>query len=101
MASAALILVGGPHDRAEAAVLPSDVAAPVQIVWAGWLYEWHGQTVTEQGMTIALLYRFTGRRLTPDEIPPLIAETVEVWADGADMIARAFDIPPELIWPGL
>lgn len=83
---ARLLLDGGPDHGVTAAELPPDVAAPAQIVWGGWLYEWHGERLEAHGFTFALVYGFTGRRLTPDEIPPLIAETVEVWADAADML---------------
>lgn len=106
---ARLTLAGGPFDGEEAAFVPPDTSPPVQIVWSGWspqgftawLYEWHGETTTDRGRTAALVYRPTGRRLGPDEIPPLIAEDVEMWADSADLIARVFDVPPELLWPGL
>ena len=106
---ARIVLTGGPFDGEEVAFAPPDLAVPVQIVWSGWfpwgfdawLYEWHGETTVDRGRTDALIFRPTGRRLDPDEIPPLIAEDVEVWADGAAMIASAFDVPAELIWPGL
>jgi hypothetical protein len=117
---ARIVLTGGPFDGQEVAFLPPDLAAPVQIVWSGWfpwgfsayLYEWHGETSTDRGRTDALIYRpplgqdehlrvHRGRRLGPEEIPSLIAEDAEVWADGAAMIVSAFDVPAELIWPGL
>lgn len=107
---ARLRLADGPFAGEEPAFLPPDIAAPVQIVWSGWLpgegfvaylYEWHGETATDQGRTDALLFRYTGRRLVPEEIPPLIADDVEVWADGVDLIARSFDIPAEVMWPGV
>lgn len=100
------VLVGGPFDGHEAVLVPPDVAAPAQIVWSGWspggftawLYEWRGE---RRGDFLDLVYRPTGRQLTPEEIPPLIADDVELWADAATTIAQAFDVPPELIWPGL
>lgn len=103
------VLTGGPFDGEEAAFLPPDTSAPVQIVWSGWgphgftawLYEWHGDVTTDRGRTDALVYRPTGRRLAPDEIPPIIGETAEVWADGADLIRHAFDVPVGLMWPGV
>lgn len=98
---ARLVLAGGPFDGHEAAALPPDRPAPAQIVWDGWLYEWRGETSTLGGYTDALIYRSTGRRLTPDEMPPLIAEAVDMWADGAMMIAHVCDVPKELLWPGL
>jgi hypothetical protein len=106
---ARLLLFGGPFDGDSAAFLPPDLAAPAQIVWSGWspqgftawLYEWHGERVMDRGRTDALIYRATGRRLEPGEIPPLVADDTDVWADGAAMLARAFDVPAELIWPGL
>lgn len=102
-------LVGGPFDGEEAGYLPPDIAAPVQVVWSGWspqgftawLYEWHGEATTDRGRTDALIYRPSGRRLGPEEIPPLIAEVAEVWADGAEMIQRVYDVSPELLFPGI
>jgi hypothetical protein len=106
---ARLVLTGGPFDGEQAAFLPPDLAAPAQIVWSGWfpwgfdawLYEWHGERTMDRGRTDALLYRPTGRRLPADEVPYGISELAEVWADGAALIVAAFDVPPELIWPGL
>jgi hypothetical protein len=91
---ARLLLVGGPFDGHEAAGLPPDTGAPAQIVWSGWsphgftawLYEWHGETTMEGAFTDALVYRPTGLRLTPDDIPPLIAQDAETWADGAALL---------------
>jgi hypothetical protein len=107
--AARLVLTGGPFDGETAAFLLPDLAAPAQIVWSGWMpwgfdawvYEWHGERTMDRGRTGALLFHATGRRLPPDEIPPLIAETVDVWAKGAYLIAEAFDVPAELLWPGL
>jgi len=107
--NARLRLYGGPFAGEEVALLPPDRAAPVQIVWSGWsregftawLYEWHGQVTVHHGRTDVLVYLCTGRRLAPDEIPPLIAETADMWADGAELIARLSDVPAEMIWPGL
>lgn len=107
---ARIVLADGPADGDEVGFLPADTAAPAQIVWSGWLthvgftayvYEWHGERVMDRGRTDAVVYRCTGRRLPPDAIPPLIAETAEVWADGADMIRSAFDVPADLLWPGV
>lgn len=106
---ARLVLTGGPFDGEEVAFLAPDQGAPAQIVWSGWLlhgfvawlYEWHGEKTMDRGRTDALVYRPTGRTLAAEEIPPLIGEDVEVWADGADLIVEAFDVPRELIWPGL
>lgn len=117
---ARLKLRGGPFDGQEVAFLPPDLTPPVQIVWSGWfpwgfsayLYEWHGETVADQGRTDALIYRppigqddhmrvYRGRRLAADEIPPLIAADTEIWADGAALIAAAFDVPPEVMWSGV
>lgn len=114
-------LVGGPFGGEEIGFLPPDVAAPLQIAWCGWfpwgfasyLYEWTGQErAMDRGRTSALIYRpvlkdadglrrVRGRRLTLEEIPPVVAEGAEVWADGADLIARAFDVPAEAMWPGI
>jgi hypothetical protein len=106
---ARLLLTGGPFDCHEVATLPPDVAAPAQIVWSGWtrhgftawLYEWHGERTMDGGYSDALIYRPTGRQLAADEIPPLVAQDVEVWAEAPAMIASAFDVPPEMMWPGL
>lgn len=117
---ARLVLWGGPFDGEQVAFLPPDHAAPAQVVWSGWfpwgfsayLYEWRGETVPDRGRVDALIYRppirqaedlrvVRGRRVPAGEIPPLIAEDAEMWADGAAMIASAFDVPVELIWPGL
>lgn len=100
------LLVGGPFDGDEAALVPPDTAAPAQIVWSGWsrhgftawLYEWHGE---RRGDALDLVYRPTGRQLTADEIPPLVALDTETWAETAAMITEAFDVPPELLWPGV
>lgn len=117
---ARIMLMGGPFDGEEVAFLPPDLPAPAQIVWSGWfpwgpsayLYEWHGETAMDRGRTDALIYRppigqaedlrvYRGRRLAVEEIPPLIAEDVELWADTSARIVEAFDVPAELIWPGL
>lgn len=110
---ARVVLAGGPFDSEEPFFLPPDVSAPVQIVWSGWfpwgfdawLYEWHGETTMDRGRTEALIYRATGRRLNADEVPPLIAEDTDLWADTAARVAEALDIgldvPRELLWPGL
>lgn len=109
MSVARLLLVGGPFDGHEAAGLPSDTQPPAQIVWSGWspygftawLYEWRGETTVGAAVVDSLIYRPTGRQLAPEEIPPLIGEYADMWSDGAEMIARALNVPPELIWPGL
>lgn len=106
---ARIILRGGPFDGEEAAFVPPDLGAPVQIVWSGWflggfdawLYEWHGERTIDWGRTDALVFRATGRRLAAAEIPPQIAEDVEIWAGANAGLVEALDIPPELIWPGL
>lgn len=115
-----LVLQGGPFDGEEIGFLPPDVEAPIQIAWSGWfpwgfasyLYEWHGDLRMDRGRVAALVYRppigqaddmrvFRGRRLAAHEIPPVVAEAAEDWADGADLLVRAFDVPPELMWPGI
>lgn len=119
---ARLKLVGGPFDGEEAGFLPPDLTAPAQIVWGGWfpwgfsayLYEWRGDTAMEHGRTEALIYRppvsqgayphphvSWGRRFGPEEIPPVMAESAELWADTAARIADAFDVPAEMLWPGV
>lgn len=118
---ARLLLRGGPFDGEEVAFLPPDMTPPAQIAWGGWfpwgfasyLYEWRGQeTVMDQGRTSALIYRppirqaddlraIRGHRLDAEEIPPLIAEDTDVWADTAARFAEAFDVPQEMLWPGL
>lgn len=118
---ARLLLRGGPFDGDQVGFLPPDVSPPAQIVWTGWfpwgfsayLYEWRGQEVVmDRGRTSAMIYRppirqvadlraVRGRRLTAAEIPPLIAEDAELWADGAALIVAAFDVPAEMMWPGL
>lgn len=112
---ARVLLVGGPFDGEVVDYWPPDRAVPAQIVWSGWiggftacLYQWHGEKILDRGRVDALIYRPTGRRLAAEEIPPAVAEDVELyaeayarWADGAAMIASAFAVPAELIWPGL
>lgn len=105
---ARMVLIG-PFGNIEAGFVPPDIAAAAQIVWSGWfpwgfdawLYEWHGERTMNRGRTDALIYRRTGRRLAAAEIPPLVGEDTEMWADGAAMIVEGFDVPAELIWPGL
>lgn len=109
---ARLRLVGGPFDGEEVAFVPPDIAAPVQIVWSAWLsggfvaylYEWHGETTMDRGRTDALVYRPTGRTLPPGEIPPLISDDAELWANASAVWAEAMsavDIPADLLWPGV
>jgi hypothetical protein len=106
---ARLLLVGGPFDNEEAGFLPPDTAAPVQVVWSGWtrhgpdavLYQWDGETTTDRGRTDALVFRPTGRHLGPDEIPPVMSEMADLWADGALMLVDVLDVPHEMVWPGL
>jgi hypothetical protein len=103
------VLSGGPFNGQEVAFLPPNLAAPVQIVWSGWspqgftawLYEWHGEKTTDRGRTDALVFRATGRQLPADEIPALVGDDVDVWADAAALIVEGYDVPAELIWPGL
>jgi len=110
MASMArIVLVGGPFDGQVAVFVPPDLGVPAQVVWSGWfpwgfdawLYEWHGETTKGGGFTDALVYRPTGRRLGPEEIPPLVAECAEIWTSGAAMIAAAYGVPASMIWPGV
>lgn len=90
-------LTGGPFDGEDAGFLPPDIAAPAQIVWStwapwgfdAWLYEWHGEEGVDPGRTQLLVYRPTGRRLTADEIPPVVADASAVWADGALLLQQA------------
>lgn len=107
---ARLVLSGGPFDGEQVGFLPPDTPAPAQIAWAGWLpwgfdaylYEWHGERTMDRGRTDALVYTpAQPARLDPATIPPLIGEWADVWADGAAMIASAFAVPAELIWPGV
>ena len=117
---ARLVLIGGPFDGEEAAFLPPDHTPPVQIVWSGWfpwgfrayLYEWRGETRTDRGRTDALVYRppvrqasdfgvSWGQSVPPEAVPPVMAEAAELWADGSDLIRTAFDVPAEMMWPGL
>lgn len=102
-------LRGGPFDGEDAGFVPPDHEAPVQVVWSGWgprgftawLYEWHGETTTDRGRTDSLIYWATGRQLAAAEIPPVIADLAEVWADGAELLQRVYDVPADLLWPGL
>lgn len=107
---ARIVLADGPFPGEQVGYLPPDRPAPGQIVWsawlsglgfAAWLYEWHGERSMDQGRTDALLYRCTGRRLHPEEIPPAVGQDADLWADGAALIVAAYDVPAELIWPGV
>lgn len=106
---ARIVLADGPGVREEVGFLPEGVPAPAQIVWAGWfpwgpaayLYEWHGERSIDLGRTDALIYRATGRRLSPADIPPMVGEDAETWAAGAALLVALVDVPAELIWPGL
>jgi hypothetical protein len=103
------VLADGPFAGEEMAFLPPDVSPPVQAVWSGWtrqgftayLYEWHGEKTTDHGRTDTLVYRCTGRQVAADDIPPVVAEAAETWADGAELISRIFDVPPFVMFPGL
>lgn len=103
---ARMILRGGPFDGEAGVFVPADTSAPIQLVWSGWLpgagftawlYEWRGETEMDHGRTDALIYRPTGRRLSPDEIPPLVADTAELYADTTIRIIDAHGVPPEVI----
>jgi hypothetical protein len=114
-----MLLTGGPFDGHEAAFVPPDTGAPVQVVWSGWfpwgfaayLYEWHGERATDRGRTDALVFRpvarqvgdrtYVGRLVPAAEIPPRIAEDVELWAGANAGLVEALDLPPEAVWPGL
>lgn len=106
---ARILLTGGPFDGHEAAVVAPDLPAPAQIVWSGWspwgftawLYEWHGETTSTGAFVEALIYRPTGRRLDPDEIPYAVLEAAEVWADGAQLLLLVSGFHAEEIWPGV
>ena len=103
------VLDGGPFHGEHAAFIPPDTSAPVQIVWSGWLPwgfdayldEWHGEVTWDRGRTDSLIFRCTGRHLTVAQIPPLLAEDAELWADGAVMLEEVYGVPRELLWPGL
>lgn len=105
---ARLLLAGGPFAE-KVFYLPPDTQPPLQIAWGGvfpwgfatYLHEWTGETVMDGGRTDALIYRCTGRRLEPEDIPPVIAEAAELWADTCARIREAYRLPPELIWPGV
>ena len=105
-------LRGGPFDGEVAGFVPANTGAPMQLVWSGWfpwgfsayLYEWRGETEADRGRTDALVYRppigqdehlraFRGRRLRPDEIPPLIEEDAQVWAEGASLLIDLAGFP--------
>lgn len=106
---ARLRLEGGPFAGEEVGFLPPDVAAPVQLVWTAWfpwgftayVYEWHGEVLTDRGRTDALVYRPSGRRVAADEIPPVIAEEIEMKHELVDRLALGLDVPAELLWPGI
>jgi len=109
---ASVLLVGGPFSGQRIGFLPPDTAAPAQIVWSGWLpshgftaylYEWHGETRVEQGRADTIVYRRVTpcRRLTADEIPPVISDAADLWAEGAQMFARVMGRPAEVMWPGV
>lgn len=93
---ARLMLVDGPFDGEQAGFAPPDQTVPVQIIWAGWmpwgldawLYEWHGEGTIDRGRTDALLFRFTGRRLAADEIPPAVGDAADLVSEGAELIQR-------------
>lgn len=117
---ARVILRGGPFDGEQIGFLPPDTANPAQIVWTGWfpwgftayLYEWRGKVQMDRGRTDALIYEIPtwqadnmrvgrGRRIAPDEIPPVIEEAAELWSDTAARLAEAYDVPAEVMWPGV
>lgn len=91
---ARIVLVGGPFDGEAAAFVPPNIAAPVQVAWSGWfpwgfdawLYEWRGERATDWGRTNSLIFRFTGRRLAPDEVPYDVGTAAETYADAADLL---------------
>lgn len=98
---ARLLLSGGPFDGEQAGFVPPDTAAPIQIVWGAWLpcgftaylYEWHGERTMDRGRTDALVFRCTGRTLAPDEIPPVIADAADEWAEGANLAMSLLGFP--------
>lgn len=104
-----IVLVGGPFDREEAFRLPPDVAAPAQIVWGGWmpwgfdawLYEWRGERTAYEmtGPLDTLVYRATGRRLGPDEIPYDVGTAAETYVDATILLARIRPLHPKLRLP--
>lgn len=104
---ARIMLTGGPFDGEEAFLLPADVTAPAQIVWGGWmpwgfdawLYEWRGERATGGGLAPHLIYRPTGRRLAPDEIPYDIATAAETYVDASILLARIRPLHPSLRLP--
>lgn len=94
--NARIVLTGGPFDGEEPFTVPPDTAAPLQIVWGGWLpwgfdawvYEWTGERTWSGGFVDALIYRPTGARLAADDIPYDIGKAAEQWADFADLLQR-------------
>jgi hypothetical protein len=117
---ARVILRGGPFDGEQVGFLPPDTAAPAQIIWTGWFpwgftayqYEWRGETEMDRGRTSALIYRppiyqnehlrvSRGRRVPLEEIPPGLADSADLWSDGAALIVAAYDVPADMIWPGV
>jgi hypothetical protein len=112
-AMARVMLADGPADGEQIGFLPPDTTAPAQIVWSGWfpghgftayIYQWYGEATKDRGRTDALVYRCTGRRIPPDDIPPVISEAADLWAAAPAVWAEALamiDVPREVIWPGV
>lgn len=106
---ARLDLRGGPLDNEQAGFLPPNIAPPVQIAWATWgrlgficyLYEWHGERGFDHGRTDSIIYRWGGRTVPPEDVPPVVSAGADVYADAADLLVTSLDVPREMIWPGL
>jgi len=105
-----MILRGGPFDGEAGLFVPPDTAAPIQLVWTGWIervgfqawvYEWRGEVEMDRGRTDALVYRPSGRILPADEIPPVIADAAEEWFDAAALMMLYSGYRPEQVFPGV
>lgn len=101
-AGAGLILRGGPFDGYSAGILPPDTPAPVQIVWAGFfvgghveahLYEWHGATEQDAGITVRLVYAHVRRLPQIEPIPPAVEQAIEPFAAFTQTVARIYGLP--------
>lgn len=97
---ARMVLREGPFHGEQAGWLPPDVQPPLELAWTGWFpwgfacyrYVLHqGEVLLDAGRVTGLIYRF--RPGLVREVPPVVAQDADLYADAAEMLLRFRGFP--------